>query len=178
MTEAAPRSSRYLRWLILALIGLASLQVLCWVHHREPVIRAVLLVTGERFPLEYMPLSESSPLPLEGQCSVAYVCTVDCPACHRLAESLQGPGEDSLGLPTVWIIVGAIIETERFASEHGIPPEKVALIDISRPRPVIPDIPGTPTRLVIDSAGIIRQISFPGDFSDQEWSSSICEAGA
>lgn len=115
---------------------------------------------GEEVPFHLLQ-GEHRVLKLETRCVTAFVVSVGCPHCDKLAESFASVQERKS--EPIWIVIDGKEAAQAFAEVHSLPPTLVFGMSVPRVSRLLhgrePRIPFTPLRIVLDDHLVVRNLS-------------------
>lgn len=170
--------------LSLLLVILLMVQGFLLHNRRGSGVVSVPFEVGEPLPFDAMPVEgDSWQVRLgEAPCVTAFLCSVDCGYCRGLARTIA----DSLrsappSRRPVWLMSGSKEELAQWASHHAVPAEDVFLVS-ARPRPwplppVVASVWVTPTRVIVDQNGILRDARPSPRMLPPEREAMVCSQG-
>jgi hypothetical protein len=129
---------------------------------------------GEKLPFRLIqsgnPVSE-----LPNDCLTAFIVSVTCPHCSRLADSVSG---SETGEEPLWFVLEGPEEVKEFMVGHSLRPNLVFSISQPRHRWFFPgaavSVPFTPMRVVLDRNLVVRHLSQSHEIPAEQERNALC----
>lgn len=146
-------------------------------------VETVPIEVGSELPFALLGNTQATKMLAENgaSCSSAFICTTRCPFCSRLAEKYSKQVEDNRPdhSPILWLLADEPASAEAWAEEHGLATSNVYTLAPKQARwfqrPKYGNITITPTRVILTSEAVVRDVRPSDEVPDEQSLFLICK---